>query len=156
VAGFYFRDPSAPAPNRPRRVGAAALIENDGALLLDRRVDPPGWALIAGTFDEEESVLDGLRREIAEETGLRVASCALFGVFSDPTRIVSYADGNTYRTVTIAFVVQPERFDELRPSAETEELRFVPRAEVAQYELIATHRPIIELYLSGDTPPFVD
>ena len=156
MTGFYFRDPDAPPPNRPRRVGAAALIENDGTLLLDRRVDPPGWALIAGTVDEGESVLDALRREIAEETGLRVASCALFGVFSDPTRIVSYADGNTYRTVTIAFVVQPERFDKLRPSTETEELRFVSKTDVGRYELIATHRPIIELYLSGDTPPFVD
>jgi ADP-ribose pyrophosphatase YjhB (NUDIX family) len=156
VSGFYFRDPDAPQPNRPRRVGAAALIEHNGGLLLDRRVDPPGWALVAGTVDEEESVVDALRREVAEETGLRLASCKLFGVFSDPSRIVRYADGNTYRTVTIAFVVQLEPFDGLRPSSETTELRFVPVGDIARYELIATHRPIIELYLSGETPPFVD
>jgi ADP-ribose pyrophosphatase YjhB (NUDIX family) len=70
--------------------------------------------------------VDALRREVAEETGLRVASSELFGVFSDPSRIVRYADGNTYRVVT------------------------------AGYELISTHRPIIELYLSGESPPFVD
>jgi ADP-ribose pyrophosphatase YjhB (NUDIX family) len=156
VSGFYFRDPDAPTPNRPRRVGAAALIEHDGALLLDRRVDPPGWALVAGTVDEEESVVDALRREVAEETGLRVASHELFGVFSDPSRIVRYSDGNTYRTVTIAFVVRPEPFDELRPGSETRELRFVPRKEVAEYELIATHRPIIDLFLSARTGPHVD
>jgi 8-oxo-dGTP pyrophosphatase MutT (NUDIX family) len=156
VGGFYFRDPHAPTPNRPRRIGAAALIEHDGALLLDLRVDPPGWALIAGTVGEEESVLDALRREIAEETGLRVASYALFGVFSDPSRIVRYADGNTYRTVTIAFVVQPQPFDQLLPSAETAELRLVPKPDVSTYDLIATHRPIIELYLSDGVPPFVD
>jgi len=156
VSGFYFRDPDAPAPNRPRRVGAAALIEHDGSLLLDRRIDPPGWALAAGTVDEGESIVDALRREVAEETGLRVASSELFGVFSDPSRIVRYADGNTYRTVTIAFVVSPEPFDELRPSSETSELRFVPSEELGQYELIATHRPIVELYRSGESPPFVD
>ena len=39
MAGFYFRDPKAPSPNRPRRIGAAALIEYDGSLLLDRRID---------------------------------------------------------------------------------------------------------------------
>jgi 8-oxo-dGTP pyrophosphatase MutT (NUDIX family) len=101
-------------------------------------------------------VVDALRREVAEETGLRVSSCRFFGVFSDPSRIVRYADGNTYRTVTIAFVVEPEPFDDLQPSSETTELRFVPRGDVAWYELIGTHRPIVELYLSGETPPFVD
>jgi 8-oxo-dGTP pyrophosphatase MutT (NUDIX family) len=156
VSGFYFRDPDAPEPNRPRRIGAAALIEHEGALLLDHRIDPPGWALVAGSLEENESALDALRREVTEETGLRASSWTLFGLFSDPSRIVRYADGNAYRVITIAFVIQPEDFDELGPSTETKELRLVPKAEVAHYELIATHRPIIELYLSGDTPPFVD
>lgn len=156
MAGFYFRDPDAPEPNLPRHIGAAALIERDGTLLLDARVDPPGWGLVAGGVHEDESIVDALRREVAEETGLRVASSELFGVFSHPSRIVRYADGNTYRVVTIAFVVEIEGFDELRPSPETNELRFVPNDEVAGYDLIATHRPIIEHYLSGTTPPFVD
>jgi ADP-ribose pyrophosphatase YjhB (NUDIX family) len=46
--GFYYRDPDAPAPTGGRRLGVAALIERDGELLLDRRRDPPAWALVAG------------------------------------------------------------------------------------------------------------
>jgi ADP-ribose pyrophosphatase YjhB (NUDIX family) len=156
VVGFYFRDPDPPTPNPPRRVGAAALIEHGNALLLDRRIDPPGWALVAGTVDEDESVLDALRREIREETGLNVGSPTLFGVFSDPSRIVRYSDGNTYRTVTIAFLVKVDHVEALRPSDETAELRFVPKDELGNYEVIATHRPIVDLYLRGEAPPHVD
>jgi ADP-ribose pyrophosphatase YjhB (NUDIX family) len=156
VAGFYFRDPHAPPPNRPRRVGVAAIIEHDGSLLLDRRIDPPGWGLVAGSVEEAESVSHALTREVAEETGLRLIDHILFGVFSDPTRIVRYADGNTYRTITIAFVVRVEEIDALRPSAESAEVRLVPKGALGGLDLIATHRPIIDLYVSGGEPPYVD
>jgi ADP-ribose pyrophosphatase YjhB (NUDIX family) len=156
VAGFYYRDPDAPSPNRPRRIGVAALIEDGGSLLLDNRVDPPGWGLVAGAVDEDESVGDALRREVAEETGLAVSASDLFGVFSDPTRIIQYADGNTYRMVTIAFLVQCESIEGLRPSGETTELRFVPKENLEDFDVIATHRPIVQLYVSGGRPPHVD
>jgi hypothetical protein len=43
----YYRDPNAPAPNVPRRIGVAALIERDGTFLVERRVDDAyEWAFI--------------------------------------------------------------------------------------------------------------
>jgi hypothetical protein len=33
---FYYRDPDAPAAEGPPMIGALALIERDGALLMDR------------------------------------------------------------------------------------------------------------------------
>jgi 8-oxo-dGTP pyrophosphatase MutT (NUDIX family) len=156
MSGFYFRDPNAPRPNQPRRVGVAALIDRNGELLLDCRVDPPGWGLIAGSVDEDESLADALRREVREETGLRVLSYRLFGVFSDATRIVRYADGNTYRTITVVFAVEAEGIEHMRPSSETTELRFVARNELGDLNVIATHRPIVDLYFSDGTPPYVD
>jgi 8-oxo-dGTP pyrophosphatase MutT (NUDIX family) len=156
VPGFYYLDPAAPQPNRPRSIGVAALIERDGALLLDSRVDPPAWGLIAGSLEAEESIPDGLHREVAEETGLVVSSYELFGTFSHPSRIVQYADGNTFRSITIAVTVAVDDFAPLRPSSETNELRFVPKAELRELDLAATHRPIIDRYLSGGTPPFLE
>ncbi len=35
----WYRDRDAPTPNRPMRVGAVALIERHGTLLLERRAD---------------------------------------------------------------------------------------------------------------------
>lgn len=51
-----------------------ALVEQDGRLLLARRALDPGRGLCdlpGGFLREGEHPLDGLRRELAEETGLR-------------------------------------------------------------------------------------
>ena len=58
---------------------------------------------MAGALEADESIGDALVREVREETGLSVRSVELFGVFSDPSRIVGYDDGNVYRVVAIAF-----------------------------------------------------
>jgi ADP-ribose pyrophosphatase YjhB (NUDIX family) len=156
VTGFYFKSATAPTPNRAPIVGAAALIEQEGSLLLDYRLDPPGWALVAGRLEEHESLGETLCREVREETGLVVTSYELFGVFSHPSRVVQYADGNIYRVVTVAFTATVESFGPLRPSAESRELRFVARDELGALELVATHRPIVERYLFDGMPPHLD
>jgi ADP-ribose pyrophosphatase YjhB (NUDIX family) len=93
---------------------------------------------------------------VLEETGLVVSSYELFGTFSDPSRIVQYADGNTYRFITIAYTVEVESFEGLRVSSESHELRFVRTSDVLDFDLARTHRPIIERLLSNGTPPYLD
>ena len=68
-----------PAPrHRPFQVGGALIID-DGALLLvknRRRNGSHDWTPPGGVIELErdESILDGLAREVLEETGLRVLS----------------------------------------------------------------------------------
>ena len=150
----YYRDPNAPAPNTPRRVGVVAFIERDGALLLERRADFGTWGIPGGALDEDETVEQGIAREVLEETGLDVVSTELFGVFSDPSRIIEYDDGNVYRLLTIAFVVSVAR-GEPRVSAESLELRFVPFSQVRDFEVGAALVPIVDAFLTGYTPPVV-
>jgi 8-oxo-dGTP pyrophosphatase MutT (NUDIX family) len=156
MAGFYYKDANAPQPTHPRRIGVAALIERDGALLLDLRRDPPAWAPMAGAIEDTESLTEALRREVAEETGLLVSSHELFGTFSHPERIIRYADGNTYQFITIAYTVGVDDFSTLQPSSESQEHRFFSKEELRQLDLAATHRPIIDRYLSAGTPPYLD
>jgi ADP-ribose pyrophosphatase YjhB (NUDIX family) len=56
------------------RVGAYAVVERDGALLLARWVDsdPPRWTLPGGGLDHGEDPRLGAIREVEEETGYRV------------------------------------------------------------------------------------
>lgn len=152
-AEFFCGDPDAPRPNRPIGVGVLALIERDGALLLERRSDCGRWGLVGGRVEIDESLEDGLRREMLEETGLVAVECSPFGVFDDPTRIVRYPDGNVVRLLTFAYEVRVEDFETLRRSEESEELRFFRHEELASLDVIETARPIIEGYVSRGVPP---
>lgn len=156
VSSYFYRDANAPEPNRPRRVTVVALIEHEGRLLLDRRCDAPFWGLIAGGLEDDESLLDGLRREIREETGLEIGNHSLFGTFSDPSRIVQYADGSIFQLVSVAYSVTVNDISGLRLSSEAVDLSFFSPDELPVNEIIATQRPIVERYLSSDLPPFLD
>jgi len=155
-AHFYFRDETAPEPNSPRGLGVLALIERDGSLLLERRTDAPLWSLIAGAVEDTESLTDALRREVEEETGLVVSRYEFFGTFSDPSRIACYPDGSVIRVASFAYLVEVESFEGLRPSSESEDLRFFPKDEVAGLDLPATQWPVIERFLAGDPPPHLE
>jgi 8-oxo-dGTP pyrophosphatase MutT (NUDIX family) len=147
----YYLDPAAPTPNVPRRVGVTALIERDGLFLVERRVDDSHeWAFIGGTLEEDEPVLGALHREVLEETGLEIEQASLFGVFSDPTRIVAYQDGSVCRITSIAFRVQPRRDADPAPSEESRGMRFVSGDELAALPFWPVHVPIRDALLSAD------
>src|SRR5688572_28304733 len=129
----WYRDPTAPEPNVPRRIGVTAVIERDGEFLVERRVDDADvWAFIGGTLEDDEGVLAALRREVREETGFDVEHARLFGVFSDPTRVLAYPDGTVCRVLSIAFRTTVSGDDEPRVSSESAGMRFVERDELAQ------------------------
>lgn len=65
-------------------------IENDelSVLLIKRKKEPykGKWILAGGAIYNDETVEDGLKREIYEKTGLKDLYCEQFGVFSNPNR----------------------------------------------------------------------
>ena len=155
-AEFFYGDPEAPRPNRPIGVGVLALIERDGGLLLERRSDCGRWGLIGGGIEVDESLEGGLRREVLEETGLVVTDQELFVVFPGPSRIVRYPDGNVVRLVTFVFRAAVEDFASLRPSEESEELRFFSPDQLGRLDVIETARPVLEAYLDPPHGILVD
>jgi 8-oxo-dGTP pyrophosphatase MutT (NUDIX family) len=146
-AEFFYGDPNAPRPNRPIGVGVLALIERDGALLMERRSDCGRWGLVGGVVEVEESLEDALRRETLEETGLVVTGEKLFAVFPGPSRVVRYPDGNVVRLMTFVYRVEIEDFGTLRCSEESEELRFFEQEALGDLDVIETSRPVLAAYL---------
>jgi 8-oxo-dGTP diphosphatase len=70
----YFKDP---------KVAAAVLVEQDGRVLLVRRINVPQkgkWTLPAGFVDADEDPEQAAVRECLEETGLRVRITGLLDV----------------------------------------------------------------------------
>ena len=65
---------------------AAAVIDDRGRALAIRRRDNGHWEPPGGVLELGETIYDGLRREVAEETGLLVEPDALTGVYKNMTR----------------------------------------------------------------------
>jgi 8-oxo-dGTP diphosphatase len=65
---------------------AAAVVDDDGRVLATRRADNDQWEPPGGVLELEETVEDGVRREVLEETGLVVEVERLTGVYKNMTR----------------------------------------------------------------------
>ena len=119
-------------------------------MLVERRSDSEvvEWAFIGGALGDDETVLGALGREVLEETGFEIDSASLLGIFSDPTRIVAYPDGNVLRVTSIAFRVTPRGHGDPELSNESVEMRFVPREELESLPFWPAQRPIREALLA--------
>lgn len=78
-------------PNTPSLVAECVLFDPLGRVLLIRRGNEPfrgDYALPAGFVEIGETVEDGCRREVKEETGVEIGDQGLWliGVYSDPAR----------------------------------------------------------------------
>jgi len=94
--------------DRPLGVAGRAAIRKDGRLLLLQRssassFDPGLWELPGGKLDYGEELVEGLRREIAEEVGVSVTVGRPFVTwhfYKDPfwvtgvTFVCDYVDGD--------------------------------------------------------------
>ena len=70
-------------------VSVTGVITDDrGRALLIRRRDNHRWEPPGGVLELDETIHDGLRREVREETGLDVEPIALTGVYKNMNRAI--------------------------------------------------------------------
>jgi 8-oxo-dGTP diphosphatase len=65
---------------------AAAVVDEYGRVLVTQRRDNGHWEPPGGVLEINESIIDGLRREVLEETGLTVEPVRLTGVYKNMPR----------------------------------------------------------------------
>lgn len=98
---YYAADPT------ELRLSVSAVVRSEpGAreILLMRRSDNGLWGLPGGYVDAGESVAQAVAREVLEETGWRIQTGRLIGVYSDPARqVIDYGDGHRVQAVNLCF-----------------------------------------------------
>jgi 8-oxo-dGTP diphosphatase len=67
---------------------AGVIIDDHGRALLIQRRDNHRWEPPGGVLEPGETIHDGLRREVREETGLDVEPVALTGVYKNMKRAI--------------------------------------------------------------------
>lgn len=97
----------------------AVIVDDEHRVLAVQRRDNGHWEPPGGVLELTESVEDGLRREVREETGLEVSVQALTGVYKNLPRGI----------VTLVFRCRSAG-GRLTTSAETAQLRWLTGDEV--------------------------
>lgn len=101
------------------QVAVGAILRNGGRVLLVRRANPPSrglWAVPGGRVEPGETLEAAVRREVLEETGLRVRVVGLLGVAEreDPSAGV--------RWIIAEFAVDAEDVSTIRAGDDADEV----------------------------------
>ena len=137
-------------------VGCSGLIFDEARqkILLTRRTDNGRWCLPGGRLEPGESAAEGCAREVWEETGLQVEIERLIGVYTNPHRLIAYADGNRFQLISFSFEVKPIG-GTLGLSDETTEYGYFTLIEIEAMDLMEHHRERIVDALAGQSAAFV-
>lgn len=147
-ATFYYKQLNAPVPNKPNHIGSTILIKYDGKVLLESRKDNDRWAFIGGGLFLNETLLECVKRETLEETGIILSDedikfCKLY---DDPSIIIAYPDGNVIRSIMALYTTTLKKMPDLKCSEESTELKFFSREELKEIKIVETHTPILADY----------
>ena len=130
--------------------GCIAFIVNpQGQILMQQGKYPYGkWGLPGGLMELGESTQETVRREILEETGLKLGELSLFGVYSGKNYFIIAQNGDEFYAVTTVYVTK-EYYGEVSVNDE-ESLKFEWFDLNQLPENIAvTHKEIISDYIAG-------
>ena len=124
-------------------VGATVLVlDKDNRLLLLKRSDNKYWGPPGGAIELGETVEETARREVFEETGLKIVDSSLFKVFSGKEQYYRYPNGDEVYIVAIVYICK-EFSGEIQLSSEHTEWGWFALSELPD-EISPPVKPIIE------------
>lgn len=128
-----------------RHVVLHAVVERNGGLLLVKRAphlsEGGKWGLPGGFLDRDETVADGVLRELLEETGWTGRVLTLLRINSRPDR-----PREDRQNVAFDFVIEPlEKRGE--PDAESSDVQWLPMERVLSLDLAFDHMETVRSYV---------
>ena len=128
--------------------GCIAFIENSqGQILMQQRKVPYGkWGLPGGLMELGESTEETVKREVYEETGLKLGKLSLLGVYSGENYLCIAPNGDEFYVVTTVYTTS-EYYGEVSVNDE-ESLSFewINVHELPE-NIAGTHKEIINDYV---------
>jgi 8-oxo-dGTP diphosphatase len=129
-------------PERPM-VGVGGVVISGGRALLVRRGRAPlegQWSIPGGMLEVGETLLEGVRRELLEETGIEVRVGELIEVFE---RIMPDGGGKThYHFVVLDYLCEAVS-GEARPGSDVVDVAWAAPSELATYSISETATRVI-------------
>ena len=104
----------------------AVIADEDGRILFVKRSDNGLWVMPAGSQELDESVLDALRREVREESGLEVDDAELIAVYSEPRFHFTNSYGGEHQMLAFVFLVKKWHGTLQQETDETVAAQFFP------------------------------
>ncbi|WP_414051444.1 NUDIX hydrolase [Macrococcus animalis] len=136
-------------------IGAGVLIEMDDKLLLEQRQDNGQWGIPGGLIEIGEKVSETAKREVFEETGLKLNKLDLFGIYSGEEYFVKYPNNDEIYGINIVF--KSHNFNgELQMSCESMQLKFFNKEEIKKLKLNHSHSHFITDWINGETRIHID
>ena len=134
---------------------AAAIFNEKGEILLQRRRDVNKWCIISGHVEFGETVEHALLREITEETNAKAQIVRFIGVYSSPDSQVYHYPGRSVQYITSYFEARlTEQIAGDFSNEETGELRFFPTTHIPD-DMATIHPHWLGDALSRQVIPFV-
>ena len=126
--------------------GVRAIIVNGaGEILLQRRTDMDVWGLPGGSVEPDETAFEALKREVAEETSLRVCEAEPMGLYCGPDQKFAYPNGDKVQCFAIAFVVRQWEGNPRADGIEGRNVCFFPLSNLPE-DIAAIHRRTLQEY----------
>ncbi|MGH9398098.1 MAG: NUDIX hydrolase [Terriglobia bacterium] len=121
--------------------GVAVDIDGQSVLLIRRGKEPlqGEWTLPGGMVELGESLKAAVRREVWEETGIRVETLEFLALFE---RVVREKSGVRFHYVVADYLCQAKG-GRLRPASDVTDARWVRRRDLAKYHLQPKAKEVI-------------
>jgi 8-oxo-dGTP diphosphatase len=131
-------------PEHPLPGVGALIFRRDAILLVERAGEPLKgyWSIPGGLVETGETLQDAVRREVLEETGLRVKAVAMFEIFE---RVMRDESGRAeYHYILVDYVCTVVGKEAPRAGDDVSRVEWVRRAQLGGYRLTEGTLGVIE------------